>query len=274
MAITILDGPIGTTLIAQGHPAPAPAWSAACLRSDPGAVSRLHADYARSGATIHTANTFRTRRGSVGADWAVLADRAVKLARSAVSDDHYIAGSMAPIADCYRPDLSPPNPGPLHAELAEVLKVSGVDILLCETFPHIEEGLAAAAAALDTGLKTWLSFTAGPEGMLLSPQAVRAGAERAVKLGVSAVLINCTCAQKTAPYVAALADLGVPCGAYANAGQAGQGLGWGSDVDGPERYADLAEEWVALGATLIGGCCGTDARHIAALRSRFVGQTT
>ena len=37
----------------------------------------------------------------------------------------------------------------------------------------------------------------------------------------------------------------------------------------PERYADIAEDWVEAGATIIGGCCEIGPAHIAELRRRF-----
>lgn len=272
MAITLLDGPMGTVLIEQGHLCDGPGWSAACIQDAPQAISANHAAYAVAGATHHTTTTFRTRPEAVGEAWKALATEAVKLARAAVCVEHRIMGGIAPIADCYRPDLSPPNPGPAHAALARVLVEAGVDLLLCETFPHVEEGLAAAAACLETRCETWLSFTAGPDCTLLSPDAVHVGAERAARLGVSAVLVNCIGATQVTPYLDALSGLGLRFGVYANAGTRDSGVGWDtSDPDGPERYADLAEGWIAQGATLIGGCCGTDPRHIAALRTRLYG---
>jgi len=178
-------------------------------------------------------------------------------------------GSIAPIADCYRPDLSPPNPGPQHRELAEVLSQAGVDLILCETFPHIEEGLSAAEAALTTGTETWLSFTAGPDDNLLSSQAIAQGAAAAAALGVSAVLVNCVPVSSASRYLDAISGHGIPFGIYANAGSTDQGIGWCTDRDGPKRYAEFAQGWVERGATLIGSCCGTGPEHIRALSAAF-----
>jgi S-methylmethionine-dependent homocysteine/selenocysteine methylase len=95
-------------------------------------------------------------------------------------------------------------------------------------------------------------------------------AKRLAEAGAEAVLVNCVPAAKTADYVKAIADAGVPFGAYANAGHADDEMGWQTDdPDGPLRYAELAAEWVALGATIVGGCCGTGPAHVAALRERF-----
>jgi len=178
-------------------------------------------------------------------------------------------GSIAPIADCYRPDLSPPNPALKHRELADVLSGFGVDILLCETFPHIAEGLAAAEAALDTGTETWLSFTAGPHDDLLSPAAIAQGSATAAAMGVSAILVNCIPATSAHRYIDAISSHGIPFGIYANAGSKETGLGWGAGEDGAKRYADLAYQWAEQGVTLIGSCCGTGPLHTRELSKMF-----
>ena len=271
MKITFLDGPMGTQLIDRGHRMPTPAWSAAALSSAPEAVYEVHRDYVHAGATVHTTNTFRTRHDSAGSAWAQLARKAVRLTRRAVPDGHRVAGSIAPLADCYRPDLSPPDPGPQHAELANILHDEGCDLLLCETFPHIPEAMAAVAACVATGCETWVSFTAGPRGDLLEPEEVHRGAHAAVDLGARGVLVNCIPARITDRYIEAILDCGVPFGAYANAGHPDEGLGWCSPeiTDGPQRYAEFAAIWVEQGATLIGSCCGTGPEHIKELVRRF-----
>jgi S-methylmethionine-dependent homocysteine/selenocysteine methylase len=266
--ITLLDGPLGTELAARGVPTPAPIWSAWALDQAPGVLRAIHRDYAAAGATVHTANTFRTKRRQVGADWERLARRAVSIAREAVPANHRVAGSLAPLEDCYRPDLSPADPRPEHRELARLLAAAGVDVILCETFPNVGEALVAVEEAVATGVETWVSFTAGPDAGLLSPEAVEEGAREAVRRGARAVLVNCTPATRSLPYVERLAEIGVPFGAYANAGLPSEGIGW-SDTPDVDRYADLAESWVRVGATLVGGCCGTGPGHIGALAARF-----
>ena len=269
MSVLLLDGPMGTLLIERGVSCPEPGWSAHALREDPKAVRSVHEDYAAAGASVHTANTFRTRAESVGADWKHLAERAVQEARSVAGAAGTVAGSIAPIADCYRPDLSPPGAAASHRAVAEHLAAAGVDVLLVETFPQPGEALAAVRAATTTGLPVWVSFTAGPSSNLLTPAEIRKGAREAVDLGASAVLVNCIPARDTLTFVRELADLGVPFGAYANAGRPEDGIGWEPHERGPGDYANLAEQWVDAGATLIGGCCGTGPAHIAELCRRF-----
>lgn len=268
--VTILDGPVGTELIRRGVPSPSPVWSAYALEHAPEVVGGIHRDYAEAGATVHTTNTFRTGRRTYPETWAELARLAVRLARDNVPAGHRVAGSVAPLEDCYSPWLSPPDSRPEHRELARVLADAGVDLLLCETFPHVGEALVAVEEAVATGLPTWVAFTAGPEADLLTPDEVGRGAREAVARGAAAVLINCVPATRTLPYVRALAGAGVPFGAYANAGGPDEALGWGLERDdAPARYADLASTWVEAGATLIGSCCGTGPAHIASLARRL-----
>jgi S-methylmethionine-dependent homocysteine/selenocysteine methylase len=268
--VVILDGPMGTELQARGRALPAPLWSATALLDSPDLVAEIHRDYARAGATVHTANTFRTKRRSAGEQWKVLAGRAVAIARAAVAPEHRVAGSIAPLEDCYHPERSPPEPDAEHEELARALAEVGVDLLLCETFPHVGEALSATRAAVATGLETWTSFTAGPEATLLSPAEMRAGAAKALELGARVVLVNCISLRLVDPYVRALAELGAPFGVYANAGTTEDGIGWKRDPsEGPAIYADAAERWAERGARVIGACCGTGPAHIAALAERF-----
>src|SRR5262245_27216690 len=273
--ITLLDGAMGTELAARGVAMPAPIWSAAALVEAPEIVRAVHAEYAAAGADVHTANTFRTKRRSAGDRWDALARRAVELARAAAAPSQRVAGSLAPLEDCYRPDQSPPNPRPEHRELAQCLAHAGVDLLLCETFPHVGEALVAIEEAVATGIETWVAFTAGPDANLLTPNEVEFGGREAVRRGAKAVLVNCTPARRTLEYVERLQDLGVPFGAYANAGTSEEQLGWEApDPTAAVRYAALAAEWIRHGATIVGGCCGTRPAHIRALNRLLAGTST
>jgi len=271
MAITIMDGPLGTELTARGVAAPAPGWSAYALTQAPQIVSDIHRDYAAAGAQVHTANTFRTQVRHFPDDWRQRLDLAVRLVRGAVPGGQRVAGSIAALEDCYSPWLSPSHPRAEHRQQARALAAAGVDLLLLETFPHVGEALVAAEEAVATGLPTWFSLTPGPTADLLSPEEVCRGAALAVDLGVQAVLVNCLPAAQADRWLLPLIALGlpVPVGTYANAGHVCDGLGWGAGTDGARRYADLAAGWAAAGATLIGGCCGTGPATIAAMAARL-----
>jgi S-methylmethionine-dependent homocysteine/selenocysteine methylase len=264
--ITILDGPLGTELDARGVKTDDVAWSARAVDSNPQIIASIHQEYAAAGATVHTANTFRTKRRSVGEDWARMATAAVQLAKSSVPSTHRVAGSIAPLEDCYRPDLSPGDASrDEHRELAEVLVAAGANILLCETFAHVGEAIIAVEESVRTGSEAWLAFTAGPNGDLMRPADMAAAARRAVEAGASAVLVNCTPADDTLRFIESIgdADLGVPFGAYANSGSSG----WqSSEAKFTSEYANHARLWVDAGASLIGGCCGVTPAHISRIK--------
>jgi S-methylmethionine-dependent homocysteine/selenocysteine methylase len=267
-----MDGAVGTELAQRGVATDGPRWSANAILSAPDVLRAIHRDYAAAGATVHTAATFRTKRRAAGAEWEALTQTGVALARAAIPAFHRVAGSLAPLEDCYRPDLAPTDRALLareHGEFARALVAAGVDLLLAETFASPAEAIAATEACVATGTETWAALTAGPNGDLLTPEALADAARRCADAGASAVLVNCVAASKTREYVEALARplirLGIRFGAYANAGARDEGIGWGAGSDGSARYAALARSWLDAGATILGGCCGTGPAHIEAL---------
>jgi S-methylmethionine-dependent homocysteine/selenocysteine methylase len=259
--LLILDGAMGSELGRRGVDTATPMWSARALLDGEQTVAAIHRDYAAAGATIHRTNTFRTRARTAGARWAELAGRAVALARGAVPATHRVAGSLGPVEDCWEPMRAPARAEALreHRALAEVLVESGVDLLIAETFAAPHEALAAVEACVSTGRETWIALTGGPDGDLLSPAAMAATARDCLSAGAARVLVNCVAAERTLPYVEALARLGAPCGAYANAAR------WNGPFASPEAYLAFARGWAAAGATVIGSCCGTGPAHVAAL---------
>ena len=271
MPVRILDGAIGTELISRGLELEAPGWSAAAMAVAPNLLAEIHADYVRAGATLHTANTFRTQPRALGEGWVDALRAAVGIARDAVPPGCAVLGSMAPVEDCYRPDLSPGAAArPQHREIASALAHAGCDVLLCETFADGAEAIVAAEEAVATGLPVWLSLTAGPYGDLLSPAELARIGKDAASIGIERLLVNCIAATQIDAYVDAIAALSVPTGVYANAGSEDEALGWGATSPrAAEAYADLAERWKEAGASVIGGCCGTGPLHIQALAERF-----
>ena len=256
---------MGSELTARGVDTSLPLWSAQALVADGTTVAAIHHEYVTLGCTHHRTNTFRTRRANVGEEWAELARRAVKLAKLAVSDKHTLLGSLGPVEDCYRPDRSPGEQSRVsHRELAGLLVAEGVDVLLCEAFPSPLEALVAVEECVRTDRETWIAFTAGPDGDLMTPKAMRDAARDCIRAGADAVLVNCVSAEKTLPYVDALAGLGVLVGAYGNA------AAWNGPKVGAERYAELAATWMDAGAEILGACCGTGPEYVDALRRRLL----
>ena len=272
--VTLLDGAMGTELARRGISTPSPQWSAAALDTNPEIIGEIHADYARAGATVHTSNTFRTDPWSLrdvpsmSHRWLELTALAVHIARSAVPATHQIAGSLSPLEDCYRPDLVPQDTvcRLKHRHFAEALAEVGADLILCETFTSGREAIIAVEAALSTGLPVWLGLCRGPEDELLSPPDMLKTARQAAELGVSALLVNCSPLSISERLIEEMTGLGPEVGCYANVGSPDNDHGWISEGEAsPDSYRQSAAAWLAKGATILGGCCGTGPAHIKAL---------
>lgn len=184
-----------------------------------------------------------------------------------------VAGSAGPLADCWRPDLVPDD-GALareHAAHAEALAGAGADLALVETMGCVREAVAACRAAAGAGLPAVVSFTLDVEGRLLSGEPAAEGVRALLALPRPplAVGLNCVPARRLGPLLSPLAAelRGTPVVAYGNAGlPLDEARGLFSEPISPAEYAASASAWIAAGARLVGGCCGTTAEHTAALR--------
>ena len=265
--VTLLDGALGTELERRGLPLPAPLWSARAVAEAPALLEQIHREYAEAGAQVHTAATFRTTgRGLAGTPWAgrwrELATQAVALARRAAGPGARVAGSIAPLEDCFSPELTPDADSLQreHAALARCLQDAGCDVLLVETMPTTRELVAATRAAAGTGLPVWSAVTLGPRGDFFDERALRQARAAAADEGAQAFLINCTPPDRITALLRALGPHdALATGAYGNDLFDGQ-RGWP-----PARYAEEALAWRQAGATLIGGCCGTGPEHVRLL---------
>ncbi len=289
----LLDGAMGSELVRRGV-----RWRGHGLRTDPEQVGALHEEYIAAGADVIRTNTFqlndriylnvfrnpdhRRHIGAPGLETRArdLTHKAVEIARAArdgTGKDVAIAGVMAPLEHCYRPDLTPDAAAARaeHREIAAWFAAAGVDLLLLESMNNIPESRAAAEAAVATGLPVWVSFVMGPEGEILSGEPLEEGASEMTGLGVEAVLVNCAPPDDAGLGVEKLRKgTTLPVGAFAQVGKFDP-PSWKfefhprfsrSDDWPPERYVEKTRAWRGAGARIIGGCCGTDPSYTRALR--------
>jgi len=284
--ILLLDGATGTELDRRGVDIGLPLWSARALLEAPDVLAEIHREYLEAGAGAITTNTFRTHRRSL--DKAGIGRRgpegytrrAVELAREACHDvnpDALVLGSVAPLEDCYRPELAPDAAACRveHAEIIGYLINAGVDFILIETMNNLAEAGAAADAARRLAPGKWMislcTRPQGPPGVLLSGEAAAPLLERLHD--AQAVGVNCVPAPAVEAQVRflrqALPD-DVRILAYANIGHADEAGNWViTDAVDPARFADYARRWVDAGATVVGGCCGTTPDTIRAIAGRL-----
>jgi S-methylmethionine-dependent homocysteine/selenocysteine methylase len=276
----LFDGATGTELNCRGVDTGLPLWSANALTTDAGlkVLRQIHLDYLNAGADIITTNTFRTNRrvlAGKGHSAGELTKRAVATALEAVAEfgnPAQVAGSLASLEDCYRPDLVP-TADECHAEHSERIQhlvEAGVDLLLIETMNSIQEAVIAAKIATGTGRPTWVSFVCDSEGLILSGESLAVAADRLLPLGVRALGVNCGPVHTLAK---PLAELRAKCGpdfpliAYGNIGHADEEQGWiNTDSVNPESYLQYAQTWPAQ---IVGGCCGSTPEHIRKLNMNW-----
>jgi S-methylmethionine-dependent homocysteine/selenocysteine methylase len=280
-APVLLDGALGTELEREGIRSELPLWTTHALLEAPQSVAAIHRRYALAGAEILTAATFRTQRrtlarANLAGRAAELTHRAVDLAIQAagsVPTRPLVAGSAPPLEDCYRPDRvpDPEDSEREHEEHAANLEDAGVDLVLIETMNTASEAAAAARAARAHGLPFLISLVCGHDGRLLSGEPLAAAVESLAVYRPLALAVNCLPPSAVPLCLPALRDSGLPFGVYANLGEPRAGEPQRNEECTPEEFAGHAETWVAAGARLIGGCCGTRAAHIAELAARFAG---
>ncbi|QGU88471.1 homocysteine S-methyltransferase family protein [Erwinia sorbitola] len=295
--IKILDGGMGRELARIGAPFRQPEWSALALYEAPQRVREVHDSYVAAGAGTITTNSYAVVPFHIGdvrfsADGQRLAALAGELARDAANAAAHpvqVAGSLPPALGSYRPDLFEASRAlDIHRVLVAA-QSPYVDIWLGETISSIAEAEAIHQALSGHSQPLWLSFSLhdDPEqpktaSTLRSGESVSAAVTRAVELGAENILFNCSHPEvmlsAVQQAVATLQRLGSAAGVgvYANAfehgsngGGANEGLSGLRKDTHPEGYLHWAQEWVAAGATLVGGCCGIGPEHIQRLASAF-----
>lgn len=277
----LLDGAMGTMLHSRGYPLDQ-SFDALNL-SAPAAVADIHRAYIVAGADIIETNSFganryRLAQHNLEGRCAEINAAAVEIARRAVAGSFrpvLVAGSMGPLGVRLAPlgRVSSADATAAFREQAQALADAGVDLFILETLSDLYEVRAAVAAvravAPDRPLITLLTFTRDDRTLLGNTVADASAELRA--LDVDAIGVNCSGGPaQVLRLIAAMRKLapGLPLAAMPNAGWPQQeGSGRVFYPANPDYFADYARAFVAAGASLVGGCCGSTEAHIAAMRA-------
>jgi len=198
-----------------------------------------------------------------------------------------ICGLMSCRGDAYKPEeaMTECEAETFHSWQAEALATAGVDILLASTLPALSEAIGLARAQAATGLPYLISFIARPEGTLLDGTPLK-DAITAIDTGVTprplAYLINCTHASVFRK--AMLHESNSPplvrervIGLLANtAALSPEELDASAELveEEPELFGkSVAALHRELDMKVLGGCCGTDNRHIECLARNLSNST-
>ena len=298
--IVVLDGGLATELEARGHEIGGVLWSAILLRDDPRAIVDAHRAYLDSGAEIVISASYQASRAGfhqlgIDADDAdALIVSSVSLARQAsdefMDDDAkrdnrpLVAASIGPYGAVlmdgseYTGNYGVPDKvlHDFHAQRLALLDNSDADVLACETIPSLQEAQVLATLLSATRTPAWISFSCR-DGNTLSDGTPLAEAAAMLKdhPNVLAIGINCTPPQFATALVERIATA-APDKAivvYPNSGEhyAASDSSW----SGPAASSDVAvADWIAAGATLIGGCCRVGPDEISAISVMLHGSET
>jgi len=253
--------------------------------SNPALILAVHEEYLQAGAEIIETNTFGanrfrlTRHGigdkvrDINAAGARLARQAVEHLRAKQAGEAWVAGAVGPLGVRLEP-LGKTGLDEARAAFAEqigVLAANGVDLLIIETMPALNEAHEALKAAQEVApdLPVLVMVTVDEEGNCLDGSSPAHAASLLSEWGAGAIGVNCSTGP-TNVLTAIEAMRGattLPLAAMPNAGLPRAVEGRNVYLCSPEYMASFARKAIAAGAQMVGGCCGTTPNHIRAMRS-------
>jgi methionine synthase / methylenetetrahydrofolate reductase(NADPH) len=276
----LADGAMGTLLHERGIPVDR------CFDelnlSNPSAVMGIHTEYREAGAQILLSNTFGANHFKLSKhglqDQVEAINRAgVELARKAAAGSALVAGDIGPLGVHIAPfgRVQPEQARNAFAEQAHILANAGADLIVIETMSDLYEIQAAIQAVRSVGMLNTLplpvvasiTFTRDDRTVLGdSPEKV---ARTLVEAGADVIGVNCSGGPAQLLRLLRAMRSAVPQARL----WVKPNAGWPEQVGGrimypadPDYFGDYALAFCESGAKVIGGCCGTTPRHIAAMR--------
>lgn len=276
--VHFLDGATGSNLILAGMPRGccAEKW----ILENPAALLKLQSEYAQAGSQIIYAPTFQAqpialaKEGLENQTESINA-KLVALSRKA-APDCLIAGDIATMAACcnsWDPDCFDLLVENYRRQIRGLID-GGVDILIGETLLYQQEAEAILTAAeLEGAGASMYSFTMQPDGSLFSGADAGNVLKELETAGAAAVGFNCVPADMMTPYLVSKLRryTKLPLICKPNAGTPvinANGLAeYNMDA---QNFSQIISSCVQNGASLVGGCCGTNPDYIAAAKKQIL----
>lgn len=274
--IRYLDGATGSNLQKAGMP------KGCCTErwvlENPQVLRSLQRSYAEAGSQILYAPTFQAQ--PIALERAGLAEQTEKvnaqlvaLSRSA-APECLIAGDLTTLA-AYTDSWDPKNFDLLvenYRRQIRGLTDGGADLLAAETLLYPQEAEAILTAAeLEGAGAAMYTFTMQPDGALFSGMDAGPVLQELEKAGAAAVGFNCVAADDMTPYLVSKLRryTRLPLVCKPNAGVPVIGSSGLPEYSmEPSQFAAVMRRCRENGASLLGGCCGTDPGFIAALQDQ------
>lgn len=275
-----LDGGLSTALESRGNVVGGALWTGELLRSAPNEIEAAHRDFVDAGAEIIITSAYQLsfsgckKLGWSEAEVGSALELSTQLARKAAGARARVAASVGPygaaLADGseYRGNygVSSSTLRDFHKRRLEVLISTQPDLLALETMPDIAEVevILDLISKTQTQIPLWVAYSC-KEGALTNAgqsfqDAVALVSAHPNAMGVG---INCTAPELISPLLSSITST-LPFIIYPNAGRTWDAIAkaW---VGAPRGTFDATriDEWIDLGAEIIGGCCGVSPQDIA-----------
>ena len=274
--VVVFDGAMGTMLYDKGF------FINTCYDNvtltNPELVREIHEAYLKAGVDVIETNTYgangiKLKGFGLAEQMENINRRAVQLAQEAVANmrdggEAYIAGSMGPIIAPnqiwqarFEESLTE-----AYAQQARVLADSGADLIILETFVHIEELLLAAKAVKSVCSLPVVGAIVPQDlndpGAKEAMTAKTAKIERCADIDVAG--LNCGIGPAAIANVVELVrpQITKPLLVMPNAGIPQNVDGRAIYLNSPEYFSTYAKRYRQLGADAVGGCCGTTPAHL------------
>ena len=275
----VLDGATGTFLQKSGMP------TGVCPEKwaleNPDVLAGIHSSYKNAGSDIVYTCTFggnRLKLETYGLGDKVFEynKKLTEIAKQAVGQNTYVAGSVGPMGHFIEPlgSLSFDEAYDIFAEQIKGLAAGGADMIVIETMIEMQETRAALLAAKDVcDLPIITSVTFGDDQLTLTGSDPVTTLITLQSLGADCVGTNCSTGpddmikviKAMRPYA------NVPLMAKPNAGLP-------KIVDGntvfdlsAEKFSEFIPAFMESGIVLMGGCCGTSPEYIKYIKDHFDG---
>jgi len=277
----LADGAMGTVLYSRGI------FINRCYDelnlSDPSLILSVHEEYLQAGAEIVETNTFganrfRLTRHGLQDKVAEINAAGVQLARQAVANlkqagEAWVGGSVGPLGVRLEPlgKTGLDEAREAFAEQISVLAAGGVDLIIVETMPALNEARQALAAAREVApqLPVLVMVTVDDEDNCLDGSSPAQAAALLAEWGASAIGVNCSTGPTNVltAIEAMRPATTLPLAAMPNAGLPRAVEGRNVYLCSPEYMASFARKAIQAGVQIVGGCCGTTPNHIRAMRA-------
>ena len=254
--------------------------------NNPELIERIHTEYLEAGADIITANTFGANplklESDISLDMIIAA--AMGIAKKAVNKfqsegkPRFAAFDMGPCGRLLEPlgNLSFDDCYEAFAKIAKTAEKCGADLIIIETMSDTLEAKAAVLAVKEnTSLPVFCTMTFDESYKTLTGGDISVMSAIMEGLGVDCMGINCGLGpEQIAEMMENLAEISsIPIMAQPNAGLPQIENGKTVYNVNPEEFGKQCEKMAKLGASVLGGCCGTTPEHIQALVKRCLAYT-